>query len=167
MDIVTAFAKGMYDTWFLRWGLGFVISLGLGHMLTKRVLKWLRKGETAEQQGGVEGGLVGLIERSVFTSLVPFAFSAVGAAMMGWIAIKMAVNWKYAYLRAPSEEPMDSSIRGTEQETEERKKLREERQDWIEEEWIFERTSLLGNLMSMGFAMWGGLICRADTWSFI
>ena len=132
------------------WIIGLIVSLVLGYWVTDSVLDYLREGRRLEsdQPKGpkpeeakvplIGGGKVGLIERTFFTLVVAFDMGGVITAMMAWVAAKMVVNWK----------------RGIQYEETMSKK----------EHWMLERSALLGSMVSMIFALVGGLICRGQFW---
>ena len=133
---------------FFRWffGLG-VFSLGIGWLATFLFLKVLRgyiEDKAAERKErkrydeimaplDVPSWLVGLTERIFFTILIAFNVSATSVAMIVWVTAKMVYNWNIV-LR----EREDITIRS------------------------LAASALLGNLVSMLFALIGGLICRGS-----
>lgn len=133
---------------FLRWffGLG-IFALGIGWLFTSIFLKVVRRfvsSKAAERREtkrygeimiplDVPSWLVGLIERTFFTILVAFNMSATSVAMVGWVTVKMLYNWNI---------------------------LLREREDITIRSLAF--SALLGNVVSMLFALIGGLICRGS-----
>jgi hypothetical protein len=135
---------GLFSRWFF--GLG-IFALGIGWLSTFLLLDVLRsciKAKAAERKegkkyddfiaaGDIPSWLVGLIERTFFTVLVAFNVSATSVAMIAWVAVKMVYHWNIV---------------------------------WRERETITIRSlalsSLLGNIVSMLFALIGGLICRGS-----
>ena len=85
----------------------------------------------------VPGWLVGLIERLFFTLIIAFGISGAAISMAAWITVKMASTWK---------------------------RLARENNPWTGP---FALSSLLGNLVSMLFALIGGLVCREQNWQAI
>jgi hypothetical protein len=91
----------------LGWLIGFVgVSLILGSLVTYFVWKKLDSyfKETAEEKKWVlepddtekiklQPVLIGILERCVFSFLVAFEVSGVAAAIVGWMALKMATGW--------------------------------------------------------------------------
>ena len=122
------------------WILGFCISLGLGWYLTGEFLERLRNHIDEEAKKDeefkdipdiyVSAPLIGIIERTFFTVLVAFDVSGTAIAMIGWVTLKLTQNW-HLLAKEPS---------------------------------IYGRSlafiTILGNIVSMFFALVGGLICR-------
>jgi hypothetical protein len=130
----------------LRWILGLWISLAVGAVLTHWFLDALRKyikkkakesDEPYQEEKDlyVPGWFVGLTERTFFTVLVAFDVSATAAAMIGWVAVKVGISWQVLL----------------KQETTLRRSL--------------AFSALLGNIVSMLFAVIGGVIIRVATFS--
>jgi hypothetical protein len=133
---------------FFRWffGLG-IFALGIGWLSTfilGNVLDSYIQAKAAERKeegrydefvvvADIPSWLVGLIERTFFTVLVAFNVSATPVAMIAWVTVKMLYSWDIV---------------------------------WRERENITVRSlvlsALLGNLLSMLFALIGGLICRGS-----
>jgi len=116
----------------MKWIIGLGFSLAVGHYCTKLFLKWLRnkyKVEKPEGEKSVPPWLTGLIERLFFTIAVAFAPLAAVTAMMAWLGIKTATHWARAH---EIREGSDSRFL------------------------VF--SSLLAGLVSMLFALIGGLI---------
>lgn len=116
-----------------RWILGLAISLGVGWYATEKFLEWLRRSNNVDKPEGekkVPPYLTGLIERAFFTVAIGFNVPAVAPAMIGWIAVKMASHWT----RSNTEHGPDSRFL------------------------VF--SALLAGLVSMFFALIGGLIAR-------
>jgi hypothetical protein len=124
----------------LRWTIGLLTALLLGHYATGLFVRGLRRHvERGRIQANVgppawhEADLVpvwetGTVERLFFTVAVAFGISGAVVAMIAWTAAKMATDWN---------RPLG------------------ERQDPAG-----AFTALLGGLVSMFFALVGGLICR-------
>lgn len=129
----------------ISWVAGLVFSLGLGHWVAKSFLDWLRytKLKLRRQKPGrlksVPPELTGFLERLFFTVLVGLNVQGAPIAMMAWLALKMATNWN---------RPIDN---------------RSGRSQLRPLPWAF--SGLLGGLVSILFALLGGLICRGDWWS--
>ena len=131
--------------WWVRWFIGLTFSLVAGHYAAKHFLIKLRQhmnlgdkpGVKAEHQA-VPAGLMGFIERFVFTFAVGLEVPGAFPTMIGWLAIKMASNWN----RERETAEMDEG-----------KKLRVIR---------FSMSALLGGLVSMFFALLGGIFCSYE-----
>lgn len=80
---------------------------------------------------------VGFLERLFFTFIVAFEISGASVAMVGWITVKLANFWS-PWARANNADRGDEST------------------DFVP----FLPSALIGNLISMFFALVGGLICR-------
>lgn len=85
-------------TWIL--GLGF--SLVVGHFAVELFLRQLRKYMALGEKPAlpdplkrVPPWLTGGLERLFFTFLVAFGVSGTPAAMVGWLALKLATNWNH------------------------------------------------------------------------
>lgn len=126
----------------VRWIIGLGVSLGIGALVTGKLVEWLRapiEREVAEREKPldikrerltIDNWLVGLIERPFFTVLVASEVSGTAVAILGWIALKMVFDWGVI-----SWKEGDRLVRS----------------------YLF--TALHGNLSSMFFALIGGLIC--------
>jgi hypothetical protein len=79
--------------------------------------------------------LTGLVERFVFFLLVAFDMPATPVTMMAWLGIKMAANWNRSDSTPPDEEAETMRAQGA------------------------TAAAVLG-LLSMGFALIGGLLFR-------
>jgi hypothetical protein len=130
---------------FLWWIGGLFFSLVIGQWLTKKSLLWIRgkikenakkidkiKDEDFNDFYGKEyfsPAITGSIERLFFTLLVGFNISGTATAMMVWAGAKMAANWAIV-------------IGGA------------------QEQWKRQMafTGLLGTMISLFFALIGGLI---------
>jgi hypothetical protein len=121
----------------IRWSVGLLVSLALGHVVVAFFLSQLRRklglgGKPRTHDisvARVPPWLTGTLERLFFTVLIGSNVSGVPTAMVGWLALKFATNWN----RAGSSEL--STTRA------------------------FAMSALLAGLLSMLFATWGGLIC--------
>ena len=118
-----------------RWALGLIISVGLGQIVTKAFLDWLRKSSDLGEKPGdqpspkrLPSWILGATERSAFTIFVAATPSAAVAPMIGWLALKLATNWNH-----PSW------------------KTHPDIRTWA-------MTALLAGLVSMVFAFVGGLV---------
>jgi hypothetical protein len=126
----------------VRWIIGLGVSLGIGALVTGKLVEWLRapiEREVAEREKPldikrerltIDNWLVGLIERPFFTVLVASEVSGTAVAILGWIALKMVFDWGVISWKEG---------------------------DRLARSYLF--TALLGNLSSMFFALIGGLIC--------
>ena len=133
---------------FLRWffGLG-IFAIGIGWLFTFIFLKVLRthimlKADQRKEADtykenltplDVHSWLIGFTERTFFTILVAFNMSATAVAMIAWVTLKMLCNWNIL-LRERGNITLRSLA-------------------W---------SALLGNMVSMLFALIGGLICRGS-----
>ena len=126
---------GCHD-WIVRWLVGLLVSLFLGAIAARSFLKAVRKtiGYKAPSYKVVPSWILGLVEGTFFTVAVAFDLSGVVIAMVGWITTKMAAHWN-----APSA-PTQLNIAAV------------------------RFSSLLGSMVSLFFAMLGGLICRGTLW---
>jgi hypothetical protein len=120
-------------TWIL--GLGF--SLIAGHFAVEFFLSQLRKymglGDKpplTQSYRGVPPWLTGGLERVFFTFLVAFEVTGTPAAMIGWLALKLATNWNHPDYK-----------------------------DNRSEERAVAFSALVAGLVSMLFALLGGQIC--------
>jgi hypothetical protein len=130
---------------FLVWfGLGLAFSIRLGGALTPYILLMIRNNivEKAKERGEVidklyfenleiPDWLVGTVERVFFTILVAFNISGTATAMIGWVTIKMLTDW-HRILKPDAGVGLRS----------------------------LAFSALLGNMISLFFALIGGLICR-------
>ncbi|MFH2012571.1 MAG: hypothetical protein ABIJ37_07735 [Pseudomonadota bacterium] len=127
-----------------QWLVGLTISLGIGHIVTHFSLKWLRSYIGIQKDDylsskfkGVPGWLIGLIERLFFTFIIAFDVSGSATAMIVWVATKMLSGWHRTGIGD---------------------KLK------IEDIVPISFSALLGSLVSMFFALIGGLICQGRIW---
>ena len=131
----------------LLWILALVVVILLGHLWTTSFLKIIRNRiyyYALKHKEGIEdiyvsslsalpAPVVGVTERIFFGALVAFDISATAAAMVTWILVKMATDWHRI---------LDSTKEG-------KKGPR-----------ALAFCSLLGSMISLFFALIGGLICR-------
>jgi hypothetical protein len=123
--------------------LGIAVSV-LGGAVTVSAFLWalrkwtgIRSGEPLiDQTHNVPGWLTGCVERGVFTVLVAYDLSGLATAMVGWLAIKLAANWNN-----PARQN-DPKIRA------------------------YAFSALLAGLLSMLFAVIGGMIARGRCWLY-
>ena len=121
----------------IRWIVGLFVSLALGHVVVATFLGRLRRrlGLGSKPQthdiaiARVPPWLTGVVERLFFTLLIAAGLTGVPTAMVGWLALKFATNWNHP---AWKEVPTSRT---------------------------FAFSGLLAGLLSMLFAIWGGLIC--------
>ena len=139
-----------------RWVIGFVFSLFIGHLLTKKFVNDLRSYIKFDMSGinvskrGIPTWVMGTLERLFFTILIGFYVPAAGAAIMGWLTIKMLTNWNRINVRYG--DPATGAVV-------DRIKIKEEANLRT-----YALSGLLGSLMSMLFALIGGLICKGAIW---
>lgn len=125
-----------------RWGIGFLVSLLIGHFATAKFVNSLRCYLRLERKLPPEwdddykrsnpAWVTGTLERVFFTIAIGCygpAGSAVIAGMMAWVIGKMVTHWRYI-------EKGGAKLR------------------------MYAVTSLYGCLCSMLFALLGGLICN-------
>jgi hypothetical protein len=112
----------------------------LGGGIFAHVILWaLRKyqglGEKPKRSEGepnrVPPWLTGVTERLFFTIIVAFDISGAATAMIGWITLKLVSNWNRTSPQSPEHEQWSA--------------------------WAF--SALIGGLVSMLFALLGGLVC--------
>lgn len=131
---------------FARWffGLG-IFALGLGWLYTWLFLKGIRSYIETKAVGrneiesynenmvplDVPSWLIGFTERTFFVILVAFDFSAATVAMIAWLTVKMLYNWNILLFDSKK----NITVRS------------------------LAFSALLANLISMFFALIGGLIC--------
>ncbi len=119
--------------------LGHAIALIGGGIVTPLVLNAVRKwqGITANPEPPkgaprpVPGWLTGLLERLLFTWLVALSVSGTAVAMIAWLGIKLAADWS-----RPDGEMNVAIWRG------------------------MAASALLAGMVSMLFALAGGILCR-------
>ena len=120
----------------MKWFIGLAFSLGLGHLITDLFVSkmWKREGNE-KHKNKVMAFWTGTIERLFFTLLVGFEMSGIPTVMVAWIIFKVAPDWERL-----KKETMAEELKGP----------------------AFVR--LLGNVISMIFALVGGLICQGEIW---
>ena len=117
----------------MNWIVGLSISLALGALCTWAFLKLLRKyvglPQKAKEGASVPAWLTGVVERLFFAVLVGLNVAGAPAAMVAWLALKLATNWNHP--------------------------------DWKDkpEARSYAFSALLAGLVSMLFALLGGLVC--------
>jgi hypothetical protein len=126
------------------WILGPVVALVLGHLWATSFLKVMRNRiyyRAVKNKEEIEpvftfslpvpATVLGVIERIFFGALVAFDISATGAAMVTWILVKMATDWNRILAQKGESGPRALAF-----------------------------TSLSASMISLFFALIGGLICR-------
>lgn len=130
----------------IRWGVGFAFAVGVGFLGVRRFLRQLRKyigynpPDVAPDTPGVPDWLVGVMERSFFTVAVGMNIQGYLIAMGAWLALKMASNWHLQYVE---DDPAERA-----------RKIR------------YGMTALVAGLLSMAFALAGGLVASNQWWPF-
>ena len=120
------------------WIMGLLISLFFGYVYTDLV--WLviadiakpKLSKDAKAKGGIPSWVTGFGERLFFTILVAMQAKGVLAAMMGWLALKLAANWNHGSRGSESDNSAEAEIRAN------------------------AIRAILSGLTSMLFAYWGG-----------
>lgn len=138
------------DTGVIRLVIGFAVSLLLGWLFTALFYRWTtnkitngdeeleREMEWDQNTKGVPREITGLLERFFFTIVVIINVPAAPFAMLVWLTLKMATNW--------NRDPLEGVL--TKQQA--RRRAR------------FSLRSLLSGLVSMSFALIGGLIAAGS-----
>lgn len=122
------------------WVYGLLVSVIAGgvaaHIFLDLLRRWL--GLERKKPGSVSPWLTGAVERLFFTVLIGVVGLQPGfpAAMVGWLALKLATNWNHPqdYKRNPKRR-------------------------------AYTFSALLAGLISMLFAALGGLVCHGDLWT--
>ena len=129
------------------WFVGFTFSIGVGYVVVGSFVKRWRyfirdrknilKDDQPSTFRGIPGWMVGLTEQLVFVPMVALSSNVYGVLpVMGiWIGIKMATGWA----RTAKLDEMNKAWR-----------------EWKTEAFV----SLFGNILSMAFALGGGMICK-------
>ncbi len=126
----------------LTWSVGLAVSVFVGGLVTWGFLKILRgytripKSNPDPATRGIPAWFTGGVERLFFSLAVAFDLPGTTIAMVAWIVAKMAANWN----RPTSDQSSDP-----------KEAIRRARGSF---------TALLAGLVSMIFAMVGGLICN-------
>jgi undecaprenyl pyrophosphate phosphatase UppP len=131
---------------WLQWIVGFGISLVAGQLVVSILLYCVRRhlGKENDPLSGnskireVPAWLIGLSERLFFSVIIAFGVLGAAVSMIPWIAVKMVTTWHR--LGQMKDNPWTGP---------------------------FALSSLLGNLVSMLFALFGGLVCRGQIWQNI
>ena len=123
------------------WIAGLLVAIVVGHIVTGIFLYTVRGvlgfGSKPKDKTTkrVPPWLTGCVERLVFAVFVGLDISGTAPAMIGWLAIKMATNWN-------------------------RKDM-----ETVTASRPFSFSALLAGLISMLFAVLGGMICSGKLWS--
>lgn len=120
----------------MKYFIGLAFSLVLGHLLTDLFVSrmWKQLGDE-KHKNKIMAFWTGTLERLFFTLLVAFETSGVPAVMVAWIIFKVAPDWDKLKKETTGEDQKGPAF-----------------------------TRLLGNVLSMLFALVGGLICRGQIW---
>ncbi len=120
----------------VRWLFGLGVALVVGGIVTwiflAAIRRYLGAYKPAPDVKGVPAWLTGVIERLFFALVIAFNITGAAIAMIGWLTLKMVTNWN-----RPGPE-----------------------QDRVRIVNAF--AALLAGIISMLFAMVGGLIIRGD-----
>jgi len=129
--------------------LGFVFSLYLGNIVIQYILNKFKDkiGKMATEQKVeipgiyehelfIPGSILGIYERILFTPLIAFEVSGIGGGMFIYITVKMTIDWLNLLKRGNESDFQNTGVRSL----------------------VFR--SLIGNILSMAFALIGGLICQ-------
>ncbi len=128
----------------MNWLAGLFFSLGIGHGVTALFLWRLRLYMKLGDKPGPETlhkpvppWLMGTCERFIFTMAVASELSGNVVGMMAWLALKMLTHWN-----RPGFDPKN--------EADQFKRVR------------FAQSAAVAGLISMTFALIGGLICNGE-----
>lgn len=118
----------------IKWIYGLGFSLFIGELIIWLFLKKLRnyigdKPNLQEGAKGIPGWVTGIVERLFFTIIIGLEVSGIPTAMVAWLGLKLLTNWNHP--------------------------------DWKDRPGArdFALSALLAGLISMFFAIFGGLIC--------
>jgi hypothetical protein len=119
---------------------GLAVALGLGHVVVKYFLKFVRwmSGVPAEPPGKrVPNWITGLFERTLAFVLVVSTgdMKEVGVVLLAWMTAKLAANWQRQPFKG------DGGVKD--------QKLR-----------VYTISALMAGTLSLGFGILGGLIAR-------
>lgn len=121
-----------------RWAIGMVFSVIVGGIVTWAFLEGLRKYQRLKKDTEsndsrpVPPWLTGMVERAFFTVVVALDISGAAVAMVAWLTLKMVTNWNRS-----------GGYRDV-------KQVR------------LAFSALMAGLVSMLFAVVGGVICRGS-----
>ena len=121
----------------LRWMTGFFVSLVFGGIVTQFYARRVRKliGDQDPQYRILIPISIGVVENLFFTIGVAFHLSGVMVAMVAWMGAKMAAHWG-----------------------------RESQEHGVSNIATVRFLMLVGTMISLLFAMIGGLICAGKLW---
>ena len=121
----------------LRWMTGFFVSLVFGGIVTQYYARRVRKliGDQDPQYRILIPISIGVVENLFFTIGVAFHLSGVMVAMVAWMGAKMAAHWG-----------------------------RESKEHQVKNIETVRFLVLGGTMISLLFAMIGGLICSGKLW---
>ena len=119
----------------MNWIIGFLVSIVVGHAVVWTVhhLTYKYLSVSGEPGPGLPASVLGIGERAFFTLVIAFNIAGAPIAMIGWIALKMGTGWQQLVAAAKEDRGLLT------------------RQAF---------GALFVNLWSMGFALFGGLICN-------
>ena len=124
------------DDLVVRWVIGLVVSLVAGGAAAWLVLRvWRRLPEEGGRGDGVPAWVMGLGERLFFTLAIAFQVPGAAVAMMAWLTVKMLTNWN---------RPISADGQNAAEVTTHIRRA---------------MASLFAGLVSLTFALIGGLIC--------
>lgn len=122
---------------------GLAISVGWGTAITpiflwllRRVYMKLPKQNLDPGTRAVPALLLGILERIFFTVVIAYNVAGGGIAMIGWLTVKMAANWNRS-VTAENSQDLTQKIR-------------------------YAMAALAAGIVSMGFALIGGLVWKGD-----
>jgi hypothetical protein len=128
----------LYLNIVLFWAFGLSFSIGVGYIVIPYILDYLRNAifneyhEVAIPYYPFLNPLMGVVERLFFTIIVACEISGTAVAMVSWILVKMVTNWH---------------------------KITDESDNKVIKRGL-SLVSLIGGMISMLFALLGGLIIR-------
>jgi hypothetical protein len=118
----------------MNWFAGLAISLVLGYLIITFFVGRMRKGtEDEKYKDKAMAFWTGTIERLFFTLLVAFEMSGIPTVMVAWVIFKVAPDWERLTKETVKEDQKGPAF-----------------------------IRLLGNVLSMIFALIGGLICNEE-----
>jgi hypothetical protein len=121
---------------YLDFFLCLLVALAIGHGVLRWLHRWLHDQiGIQDEDKPVQPWLTGLIERFVFFLMVAFEMPATPVTMMAWLGIKMAASWNRSVSTTPDEEAETKEAQGA-------------------------MAAVVLGLLSMGFALIGGLLFR-------
>ena len=122
----------------MNWIMGFLVSIVVGHVVvwTVRHFMYKRLGVPETRVRAVSPTVMGIAERAFFTLVVGFEVTDAAVSMMAWVAVKMIGGWNRLGFKVEGETLEERAERAT--------------------------GAVFLSLLSMGFALIGGLICTGD-----